>query len=436
MKSMRLLNAVLLGVSAFWLVQATAQAQTRPYNPMRRGMPSTDAQLEEFSKAPRTLPPETQGTKVRPVAVASNNQWRSIRQPSRPRPPAPPAAAAEPMGDPMGDVVGESPVPPMEPGSEVESIMAPPPGQEFAEGPWDDGSAYHGEGCCDGGCQQCCQDGCGGCDFCSTGCGGPLGLIGCWWPRELSGFAGVHGFKGPVDQGRNGNFGFHYGLNLSGFIKPACGIAYQIGGQFAHSNFSGDNVAFPETDDRGQVFYTAGLFRRVMCGSGLQGGVVFDALHDEYYAEMELSQLRGELSFVGPCHREVGFWFAASLEDDTETVLNAVEVWESTDQYAFFYRRTFEQGANFRVWAGFSGRADGIIGAETQLPLSDSFALQTNFNYLLPEEGGSTNGFSEEGWALGINLVWYPGCGARCLHPARPLFNVADNATFMVDRLR
>jgi hypothetical protein len=256
-----------------------------------------------------------------------------------------------------------------------------------------------------------------------------------WWPRDLALLAGVQGFKGPVDRGQNGNFGFHEGLNIGGLVKPLCALGYQVGGQFVHSNYHGDSVVGETEDTRSQFFFTAGLFRRAICGCGLQGGVVFDMLHDDYYVDMELSQLRGELSFVGPTLREFGFMFTASLEDDTDSDRQGfLEIWEPIDQYAFFYRRTFDCGGSYRFWAGFSGEGEGLLGGDAQLPINDAWALTAGFNYLVPEGGGRRD-FLEESWNVGINLVWYPGCQARCIGIARPLFNVADNGSLMVRRL-
>ena len=194
----------------------------------------------------------------------------------------------------------------------------------------------------------------------------------------------------------------------------------------------------PTDDDRSQFFFTAGLFRRAICGCGLQGGVVFDMLHDNYYVDMEVAQLRGELSFVGPCLREFGFMFASSLEDDSDRDRQGfLEVWEPIDQYAFFYRRTFECGGSYRLWAGFTGQGEALLGGDAQVPLADAWAISTGFNYLVPEGGGNggVGDYTLESWNVGINLVWYPGCQARCVGIARPLFNVADNGSFMLRRL-
>jgi hypothetical protein len=115
-------------------------------------------------------------------------------------------------------------------------------GGYYDEGYYDEGYHHGGGGdCCD---DACCEDECCdhvGCDPCCTGCGGgghechatdpcacgqpdvccgdcnPLAYW-CWW-ENLEVFSGVHGFKGPVDLGVNGNFGFDYGLNW-GFPIP------------------------------------------------------------------------------------------------------------------------------------------------------------------------------------------------------------------------
>jgi hypothetical protein len=243
----------------------------------------------------------------------------------------------------------------------------------------------------------------------------------------------VQGFKGPPDRGNNGNFGFHEGFNIGGTFNSGCGIGYQFGGRFLQSDLSGDNAVVTRTANRDQHFFTAGLFRKAPCGYGLQGGVVWDHLHDDYYVDMDLTQIRGELSYLTPWCREFGFWFAASNDDDTGTLFTLQEVWEPTDLYAFFYRRHFGCSGQGRLWAGWTGEGDGLLGGELFMPLSNCWAVQTNFNYLIPEENG-VDSIAEEAWSIGISLVWYAGGNSSCA-PCRPLFTVADNATFMVDRV-
>lgn len=286
------------------------------------------------------------------------------------------------------------------------------------------------------GCADCgtCGPDCGnGCDsFCSRRRG---------WLRGLSLFGGVQGFKGPLDQGRNGNFGFHEGLNLGMPITDDCwGLGYQVGFQATQSNLTGDQATlvggqpYYEDNGRNQIFFTTGLFHRAEEDWGLQGGVVFDFLHDDYYARADLQQLRAELSLRFDCQGEVGYWGAYRLNTDhfSDGALVDFEV-QATNLNAFFYRRHFTSGGQGRIWGGFTGDGDALIGGDATVPLGRSWALETEFNYLFPRHDGVT-GQAEENWNALIRLVWYPG---RCAHeainsPFQPVFGVADNSVFMV----
>ena len=91
-----------------------------------------------------------------------------------------------------------------------------------------------------------------------------------------------------------------------------------------------------------------------------------------------------------------------------------LEEWETTDLYAFFYRRQLEDcGATGRLFVGFSGDSDALIGADADVPLSDRWALRAGFTYLIPEESSPGIGFQEESWErcdrLGV-LSRYPHC--------------------------
>jgi hypothetical protein len=116
------------------------------------------------------------------------------------------------------------------------------------------------------------------------------------------------------------------------------------------------------------------------------------------------------------------------------------EIWEATNQYAFFYRHrpAYLEGAEARIFAGWSGDSDGIIGVDMRLPLQDSLALELGFSYLIPEQattGAPLGGHEEESWNMAVSLVWYPGCrSAYGGDYFRPLLNVADNGSFRVGR--
>jgi len=291
---------------------------------------------------------------------------------------------------------------------------------------------------------ECGGDGYGDCGGypCPTGpwgvggpgyCGVCAGLF-----RDLSLHMGIHGFKGPADFGRNGNFGLHEGFNFAGPFGGPWGFGYQFGLNVVHSNFSGDQAVFVRGSGRDQLFFTAGLFRRNPQG-GWQWGAAFDLLHDSYYETTNLTQVRSETSYVF-CGgvREIGYFGMYGTADDRIERVNNLQIeFEPTDLFAFFYRRHFSGGGNGRLWAGFSGAGDGLLGGDFHVPLGTGrWSLVNRFNYLVPKQGTNQDGFSEESWGVSIQLVWYPGQPARCAERSRfrALFDVGDNTLFMVDR--
>ena len=307
--------------------------------------------------------------------------------------------------------------------------------------------AGYGTGCgtgCGGGCAvgcgSCGDVGCGPCDVCCDPCWfGPPGCYDWGWVRRLSLFGGVQGFKGPPDFGINGNFGFHEGVNFGAPLGGPAGIGFQVGFQAVHSNLSGYQApaGVMSRGDRDQFFVTGGLFRRALCG-GVQWGGVFDYLHDSYYETVDVTQIRAELSWVDRYFRwELGFWGAFGTGDDeiTVAVLDALQVTvQPTDLFAFFYRRQFCEGGQGRIWTGFTGEGDAMIGADCTVPIGASWAVEGNFNYVVPRDAIGFPGQLEEGWGIAIQLVWYPGRQSRCVHstPFHPLLSVADNSFFMV----
>jgi hypothetical protein len=361
-----------------------------------------------------------------------------------------PDAAMLPV--PEGDLVlqGADQLPDIVPDS------APMPADEAYTGEaYPDEAYYEPGGCatCGAGepCGTCgpCDGGCGvGCSsfgYCSAGWGGPECVWQGWWHRHccwvrnLYLFAGVHGFKGPADQGRNGNFGFHEGLNWGAPLGGPWGLGYQLGMQAVHSNFSGDQAdTVVRTADRNQIFFTGGLFRRALCG-GWQGGVVFDLLHDDYYGTADLRQIRTESALVFSGCREIGFWGNFGVGDDAfefdlqDRLLQPIG---PNDTYSLFYRRHFSGGGQGRGWVGLSGNGEAVLGADCTIPLGTSWALENNFIYLIPKEGHGDGGQQDETWSVSIQLVWYPGRQASRVfqNPFQPLFSVADNSHFLLDR--
>lgn len=328
----------------------------------------------------------------------------------------------------------------------VEPIPSPGVGTETAFAPpgWAMGDEA---GCGPAGCATCALAGVG-CEpeivpGCGGGCSwgyGPGWHPGWWLLRRSSLWAGVHGFKGPLDFGRNGNFGLHEGVDLGVPLGGPFGVGVQVGFQALHSNFEGDQtLGALRTADRNQIFFTGGLFRRAVC-AGFQWGVVVDVLHDSYYDVIDLTQLRTELAWVFPSGWELGYWGAYGTSNDNLILPNQQILFqaEPTDQFLFYVRRYLPEGGEGRFWVGFSSAGDGLLGGELNVPLGRCWAIENRLGYLIARQGPNDPnhpGQAEESWGLSMHLVWYPGRPARAqqFDPFRPLIPVADNATFMTD---
>ncbi|MBC7353438.1 MAG: hypothetical protein H5U08_13845 [Thermogutta sp.] len=272
------------------------------------------------------------------------------------------------------------------------------------------------------------------------------GLLFGPWIQHLSVFAGAHGFKGPADLGRNGNFGLHEGLNYSAPIGGPWNIGYQIGVQVVHSDFPGHEVLTWYGNDlvsrgsRAQMFLTAGLFHRPDCGRW-QWSVLFDWMHDDFWVDSDLLQIRHEISFFLDDMREIGYMGMYGVKDDMLLLPDDPQNPDQRryldlsvlDRYVVFYRRHFCQGGEGRFWAGVSGYGDGLIGADITLPLDGSWAFEANFAYLAPNTGRGVDGQFDENWSLSMGLIWYPGRHvSEALNDLfRSVQGVADNTSMM-----
>ncbi len=284
---------------------------------------------------------------------------------------------------------------------------------------------------------------------CATGlCGSRLGICadGCLIPcpriqwERYTFFSGVNAFTGPLNRGGQGSFGFtegfNYGQDLSSIGRGR--LSAQLGMRATQTNLSGSDVT---NEDRKQIFLTAGVFRRA--DWGLQGGAVVDYLHDDWYYDLDLVQVRTEISWQYPDSHEFGIWMAFDSDHArTHSLVGKVnpttitEDWESTDLYAFFLRKSSAAtGITGRIMGGFTGNKDGLLGLDFSAPITEKWAIEANAMYLIPEEGSATTGYSEEAWNVGFNFVYYPGCRTTYdLNYNRPLFDVGSNGNFFVDR--
>jgi hypothetical protein len=294
-------------------------------------------------------------------------------------------------------------------------------------GPYGHGPMPGEGGCATGDCGDCATCGTVPCDTCVD-----------WYPgKDLTLFAGVHGFKNAVDEGQNGNFGFQEGVNWSSPFWNAAGVGFQLGFQAMQSDFHETSFF---NGDRTQYFVTTGFFRRQLCDCGWQWGVVYDYLSDEFVEDYDIGQIRGELSYLFRGH-ELGYWFASGASDDVPGAdsTTGITSYEAVDMHAFFYRRRLMNGGEGRLWAGFTGESDGLFGADLRVPVACDWDVVAAFNYLAPQDDATEGGSFPEAWNIGINLVWYvcPQGAMQAGHSQyRPLFNVADNGTLIVNTLR
>ncbi|HEY5314657.1 MAG TPA: DUF6666 family protein [Pirellulales bacterium] len=428
------------------------RSQFNGYPARARTMPASGEYAPQWQRSPRMAMANPPGAGRR---VGFNGQpTRRVAQAGGPRP-----------GNPQGSSFVEDEIVP-------QGTRAPLPDGEVQfqnEQAFDgisDGTIVDGDGC-DPGCGPCGDPCCGPCgDPCCGPCGDPCFDPGCCggfdptqWERfhvccplaflnELSFNSGVQAFKAPVDNGRNSNFGAHSGFNLGDAIWHHYGLGYQVGAQFIESNVYGDQTATGNFagGSRRQVFITAGLFHRAFYNYGWQGGVVVDYLNDNYYYSGTMYQIRAELSHLFYGGHEFGSWIAANSYAQQFTFLGSNQSLRSVDLYTFFYRRNFANGTQGRVWAGFTGpislggsnsNASAIVGADYRIVLSNRWDFTGVVNYLPSTQGGPA-GQQAESWAISMNLVFYPARYARGVHngPYRPLFNVADNSVFFVNRKR
>jgi hypothetical protein len=271
-----------------------------------------------------------------------------------------------------------------------------------------------------------------------------------WSQFEL--FAGVQAFSAPPnyqgpanapgldarDNDGTSSFGLNEGFNWSRpFAIFGGGINSQFGLRATQTNASGAEFT---SDNRRQVFLTAGLYRRV--DYGLQGGVVFDYLYDDWNYSVHLTQLRGEIGWTFDCNT-FAYGFVAGMSGDESNAIvldndgvpSTVTVnFEASDQHRFIYRREFRQIGIAEMFAGFTEDSDGLLGASLRVPVLRDLAINTGFTYLNPDWTTGQRDNQEESWNVGFGFVWFPRGGCQRSRYDRPLFEVADNGNFLIDR--
>ncbi|QDU90071.1 hypothetical protein Pla175_34710 [Pirellulimonas nuda] len=438
-----------------------------------------DAPQEPQVVATRQVAPS--GRPPQPMAMRTRVAQYEEELPDGGTPEAVPTPAKKPSSSPT-----RMPQPSMQP-------QAMSYGPEMSGPMMYEGSCPCGQ-CDSGACDSCpCEPGCGfpecgcgvpdcGCPidpYAVGGCGDACGVNGCgdcvgpchcgslghcaergaiplilYIPpiMDFNAFVGVHGFKNPLDyptgspQGNDGsNFGIHEGLNAGGKMAwlPFPGLGYQIGFQAVQSRFSGNAATGSSSTEVHQQFLTAGLFHR--CPVGLNYGLVYDYMNDDrpnrsgnlLSSRYDFHQVRGLVSIRNNGCKEVGFMFTGGGGGNSSSLTpSSLNQLEPADQYSFFYRLHGKQGGEVTGFAGWTSNSKGLFGANSWTPLNDRWSLNSAFTYMIPEDKPNGQGSLDEGWNLSVNLVWHYGCTAksRYRNPFRPMFDVADNGSMIIDR--
>ena len=325
-------------------------------------------------------------------------------------------------------------------------------GPVIHQGPVDGGVIYGGE-VVTSGCDTCGDSGSYFIDDCCGRGGSPEVPIPYWQGclgralRTGSYFFGATAFRHPAftspvgtDLVEDSNFGAHFGFNLGVPLPRVLGgrLSGQFGVRSVQSNFSGN--AFTDSG-RDQVFITAGVYRRV--DYGLQAGLVVDFLAEEYFAESDIAQLRGEVSWAYPNGGAIGFRFTSSQESDSSigsfngTPFNGFET-TTEDHYRFFLRKVVPSGGWEEIFVGWTAEDQFAIGADFDIPLQRFVALEAGAVLYLSElqdlDSNLGNTRIDDSFNLYAGFAFRPQ-GVRYYRSYdRPLLPVADNGTVIIRR--
>ncbi len=265
--------------------------------------------------------------------------------------------------------------------------------------------------------------------------------LGCF--DDLSLFFGFDGSKGPEDLGVNANFGLRGAFNWGLPIWESHGLGVQVGSAVNYANNTLRVLkSVNGTTDRVQSFTTVGLFQRT--DFGLNWGVGYDFLAEDYYRSLTFGQWRGQIGHqIGP-NNEVGVWTAIRSFGDSARVAGQSFGLKPITQGNLFWRHIWGNETVTRVWVGLAeehGRfvlgapANSavhhpfVFGADLYVPLTDHFALFGEANFITPNDTGTVTA------TLGI--AFYPGGRAKNTARSRyaPLLPAANNPTFAIDVL-
>ncbi|MDO4585891.1 MAG: hypothetical protein Q4C95_01190 [Planctomycetia bacterium] len=250
---------------------------------------------------------------------------------------------------------------------------------------------------------------------------------------------GVLGFRNPLDLNNTGNFGVDIAVNWSTPQRFLMGLTAQGGGRLTQTALNGysETNGFDYDDARTQLFWTSGLFYRNPM-SPWQFGAVYDSLNDTYYRKYTLGQARLEISRRFNGTTDIGFRGAFRVHDElvnlwrvnSETYIK--DKAQVTSYYTGFIRKYFEAGGEGMLFGGVTEWSEGLVGGQIEIPINDHMTLKNSFTYVFANDR-NVNDLDEQTWNVSAGITIYLGGNSRksMRNPLRPMFDVADNGTFL-----
>jgi len=262
--------------------------------------------------------------------------------------------------------------------------------------------------------------------------------------ENFSLFAGLDGSKQPQDLGINAHMGVRTAVNSGLKLSEKWGLGAQVGGALNFSDAAVhvlDQIGGPSR--RTQAYLTRGLFQRT--NSRFHWAFAYDMLHEDYYDNFHLAQVRTDLSFNINARNSFGASIAKAVRGDDGVMGETPVRLDPISQVHGYFRQVWPTGATTRLWAGVAGGHNNVVwvfpdnsrkdhvwvyGADLHMPLSDHFAVAGQGNFVTPTATGTVDAY--------LGLVFYPGRSALRQSQSRfaPVVPVANNPTFSVNLKR
>ena len=264
------------------------------------------------------------------------------------------------------------------------------------------------------------------------------------WTDNLSVFVGLDGSKQPQDVGINAHFGGRAAINLGLPLNRDWGLGFQIGTAISATDAAvGVLEVVDGADSRTQFYSTVGLFQE--SESGHHWALAYDLLHQSYYDDNTLHQLRARVGTqISPCDR-VGVAAMVAIGPKENAQVGGTQVRLSPiDQISAYWSHRWETNAVTECWFGFADghgevvhvftgnprrRTAPLFGSSLNIPLNDRLSIYGQGNFILPPDSGTVDAY--------LGLVYnFGGGNRRSVRRFAPPLDVAGSTSFAVDLAR